>query len=68
MFGVYCSNSVIHFKNGTVIYCENLVSDVREKLEISNHPDDTLLLFPSTLKGESISVYIKDILKCEYTD
>jgi hypothetical protein len=68
MFGVYCSNSIIHLKNGTVIYCENLVSDVREKLKISNHPEDTLLLFPSTLKGESISVYIKDILKCEYTD
>lgn len=64
---MFYSNSVIYLKNGTSIYCENHVVDVKEKLTTS-HPDDTLLLFPSKLKGESISVYIKDILKCEYTD
>lgn len=67
MLEVYCSNSIIHLKNGKSIYCENHVPDVKEKLE-NFQPNDKILLFPSKLKGDSISVYIKDILKCEYTD
>lgn len=67
MFEVYCSNSLIYLKDGQRIYCENHVPEV-EKMLKDYQPNDIILLFPSDLEGESISVYAKEILKCEYTD
>lgn len=67
MFEVYCSNSLIYLTDGQRIYCENHVHEV-EKMLKDSQPNDIILLFPSDLEGESISVYAKEILKCEYTD
>lgn len=63
----YCSNSCIVLYDGNIIYCENDADEMKKLIQTS-HPDDEILLFPSDLRGKSITVYCKEIHHCEYTD
>ena len=61
---LYCSNSIVTLCDGTVLYCENEVSDVLEQKKNG----DQVILILSDKNGEEKSVYSNEIFHIEYSD